>query len=95
MAKKYKYDKQRLKERQLLESAEANNGGDDEEEEKDDEVFDFKTILAIKKAAKSMKKGKSDDTEAAKGNVASVEVQEEKEEPGWGRGCRAYSRGAA
>ena len=79
LAKKYKYDKQRLKERQLLESAEANNGSDCEEE-KDDEVFDFKTILAIKKAAKSMKKGKSEDTEAAKGNVASIEVQEEKEE---------------
>ena len=80
LAKKYKYDKQRLKERQLLESAEANNGSDDEEE-KDDEVFDFKTILAIKKAAKSMKKAKGEDSEAAKVNVASsIEVQEEKEE---------------
>ena len=79
LAKKYKYDKQRLKERQLLESAEANKGSDDEEE-KDDEVFDFKTILAIKKAGKLMKKGKGEETEAAKENLASIEVQEEKEE---------------
>ena len=55
LAKKYKYDKQRLKEKQQLQSAE-DNMKEIEEEEGKDEVFGLAEAVAAKSAANHWKK---------------------------------------
>ena len=76
LAKKYKYDKQRLKEKQLLQAQEETLKVIEDEEQKDN-AFGMQEAVTAKQAAGLWKKTKNEENASAEDNV---EVQPNQEE---------------
>ena len=76
LAKKYKYDKQRLKEKQLLQAQEETLKVIEDEEEKDN-GFGLQEAMTAKTAAGLWKKAKVDENNSSEENVEQISNQED------------------